>query len=152
MKQSTCYQNIMQIHRTVFLWHRKQMFSCFLDHPVCSQAPLNPNKQTNKQGGRFSASSPVIGGLTWSDSFALAERAALLPCKPRLLGLGDDWWGCDVFSANTEFYHISVNVCRCNGTLVDRYRYYRMYYVRLRGYTSFWACTSTEIWGMKIYI
>ena len=38
------------------------------------------------RGGEFFAPSPVIGGLTWSDS-SLAERAALLPCKPRPLGL-----------------------------------------------------------------
>ena len=37
--------------------------------------------------GEFFVPSPVIGGLTWSDSSALAERAALLPCKPRLLAL-----------------------------------------------------------------
>ena len=35
MKQSTCFRNIMKIRWTVFLWHRKQMFPCFLDHPVC---------------------------------------------------------------------------------------------------------------------
>ena len=40
--------------------------------------------------------------LTWSDSFALAERAALLPCKPRSLGLGDGWWGWDSFSVKTN--------------------------------------------------
>ena len=35
---------------------------------------------------------PIPGrGLTWSDSFALAERTALLPCRPCPLGLGDDW-------------------------------------------------------------
>ena len=42
---------------------------------------------TLDRGGEFFAPSPVICGLTWSDSFALAERAALLPCKPRPLGL-----------------------------------------------------------------
>ena len=44
---------------------------------------------TLNRGGEFFAPSPppVIYGLTWSDSFALAERAALLPCKPRPLGL-----------------------------------------------------------------
>ena len=40
-------------------------------------------------GGGGGVTSPVIGGLTWSDSFALAERAALLPCTWPL-GLGDD--------------------------------------------------------------
>ena len=41
---------------------------------------------TLDRGGEFFAPSPVIGGSTWSDS-SLAERAALLPCKPRPLGL-----------------------------------------------------------------
>ena len=40
--------------------------------------------------GAFFVTSPVIGGLTWSDYFVLAERAALLPCKPRPLVLSDD--------------------------------------------------------------
>ena len=34
----------------------------------------------------------------------------------------------------TVFYYISVNVGRSNGTLVDRDRYHRMHYVRLRCY------------------
>ena len=33
-KQSTCNLNFMQIPSTVFLWHGKQMFPSFLDHPV----------------------------------------------------------------------------------------------------------------------
>ena len=41
---------------------------------------------TLDRGDEFFASSPVICGLTWSDS-SLAERAALQPCKPRPLGL-----------------------------------------------------------------
>ena len=40
-------------------------------------------------GGGF-VPSPVIGGLTWPDPFALAERAVSLPCKLRPFGLGDD--------------------------------------------------------------
>ena len=39
-------------------------------------------------GGAFFVTSPVIGGLTWSDSFALAERTALLPCNSARHGLG----------------------------------------------------------------
>ena len=77
-------------------------------------------------GGEFFVPSPVIGGLTWSDSFALAERAALLPCKPRPLGLGDGWWGWDSFSvkANGRYsaYYISVNVGRYKGALLGRHR------------------------------
>ena len=40
--------------------------------------------------GAFFVTSTVIGELTWSDYFTLAGRAALLPCKPRPLVLGDD--------------------------------------------------------------
>ena len=43
-----------------------------------------------REGGAFFVPFPVIDGLTWSDSFALAERAALLSCKPQPLGLDDD--------------------------------------------------------------
>ena len=47
--------------------------------------------QDLRQGrGAFFVPSPVIDRLTWSDSFALAERAALLACKLRPLGLSDD--------------------------------------------------------------
>ena len=42
-----------------------------------------------RRGGVF-RHLPVIGGLTWSDHFAVAERAALVPCKPDPFGLGDD--------------------------------------------------------------
>ena len=56
--------------------------------------------QDIRQGGGVFIPSPVIGGLTWSDPFALAERAVLLPCKPR--PLGDDWWRWDTFSVDTN--------------------------------------------------
>ena len=55
--------------------------------------PSNFNRgviQHLRQGGTFFGPSPVIGGLTWSHSFALAERAALSPCNPRILGHGND--------------------------------------------------------------
>ena len=54
------------------------------------------------RGRAFFVLSPVIGGLTWSDSCALAERAVLLPCKLRPLGLGDDWWSWNTFPVNTN--------------------------------------------------
>ena len=41
-------------------------------------------------GGGVFVTSPVIGGLTLSDYFALTEHAALLPCKPRPLVFSDD--------------------------------------------------------------
>ena len=87
------------------------------------------------RGGRFSTHPQSLAGLTWSDYFDLAEGAALLPCKPRPLGLGDDWWGWDTFNVNTNGGHsISVSVGRYKSTLVGRHRYHYMHYVRLSGY------------------
>ena len=57
-------------------------------------------------GGGGYVTSPAPGGLTWSDYFALNERAALLPCKPRPLGLGEiDEAGKPTFNVNTNGGH-----------------------------------------------
>ena len=58
------------------------------------------------RGGRFFVTSQVTGGLTWSDYFALGERAALLTCKPRPLGLDEiDEAGILTFNVNTNGCH-----------------------------------------------
>ena len=47
MKQSKCFRNIKQISSPVFLWHRKQMFPSFLDHPVYQNLLKTNRRRTN---------------------------------------------------------------------------------------------------------